>query len=261
MPVRVRVMPVRTVVERGPKGKKAVAFAVDWPGWSRGAKTPELALETLESYRERYRPVAVAARMAKEFDRRRPLEGGRGPGWPGLDRLLGHLVLALELRAGADGRKRSWTGRSSCLRACWSFFDGVGGAGVGGDAQGPRGGGRDRDRDHPPHHPHRERGLREANRAADAGGAARSARTACGSSARPTSPRCARTTPARGSGCALEPAVPHSTQRLPHDGPRLGDGGQGPLGRHCDVSPPSPPAQRGASNASTMPLSLISDTN
>ena len=61
-------MPVRTVLERGPKGEKAVAFAVDWPGWSRGAKTPELALAMLESYRERYRPVAVAARIADEFD-------------------------------------------------------------------------------------------------------------------------------------------------------------------------------------------------
>src|SRR5260370_11328930 len=27
-------MPVRTVVERAPKGRKAVAFAVDWPCWS-----------------------------------------------------------------------------------------------------------------------------------------------------------------------------------------------------------------------------------
>src|SRR6202795_1787276 len=62
-------MPVRTVVERGPKGKKAVAFAVDWPGWSRGAKTPELALEMLESYRKRYRPIALAAGMAAEFDK------------------------------------------------------------------------------------------------------------------------------------------------------------------------------------------------
>ena len=49
-------MPVRTVIERGPKGKRSVAFGVDWPGWSRGAKEPGLALETLESYRERYRP-------------------------------------------------------------------------------------------------------------------------------------------------------------------------------------------------------------
>src|SRR5260370_9490427 len=68
-------MPVRTIIERGPKGKKAVAFAVDWPGWSRGAKTPELALASLESYRERYRPIARAAGLAKEFDAAGRLKG------------------------------------------------------------------------------------------------------------------------------------------------------------------------------------------
>src|SRR5690242_13391336 len=67
-------MPVRTVLERGPKGKKAVAFAVDWPGWSRGATTPDLALATLESYRQRYRPIALAAGMADELDAAGPLE-------------------------------------------------------------------------------------------------------------------------------------------------------------------------------------------
>jgi hypothetical protein len=61
-------MPVRTVIERGPKGKRSVAFGIDWPGWSRGAKSAELASETLESYRERYRPVAGLAGMAREFD-------------------------------------------------------------------------------------------------------------------------------------------------------------------------------------------------
>src|ERR687887_230627 len=61
-------MSVRTVIERGPKGKRSVAFGIDWPGWSRGARSAELALETLESYRERYRPVAGLAGMAREFD-------------------------------------------------------------------------------------------------------------------------------------------------------------------------------------------------
>src|SRR4029079_13725871 len=60
-------MPVRTVIDRGPKGKRSVAFALDWPGWSRGAKTAELALETLKTYRDRYRPVAAIAGMADEF--------------------------------------------------------------------------------------------------------------------------------------------------------------------------------------------------
>jgi hypothetical protein len=48
-------MPVRTIIERGLKDKRSVAFSLGWPGWSRGAKTAELALETLESCRERYR--------------------------------------------------------------------------------------------------------------------------------------------------------------------------------------------------------------
>ena len=43
-------MPVRTVIEHGPKDKRMVAFGIDWPGWSRGAKSAELALEMLESF-------------------------------------------------------------------------------------------------------------------------------------------------------------------------------------------------------------------
>lgn len=51
-------MPVRTVIERGPKGKGAVAFSVDWPG-RRLTATPQ--------------PAALA---------RSPWESGReGPGW------------------------------------------------------------------------------------------------------------------------------------------------------------------------------------
>ena len=50
-------MPVRTVIDHGTKDKRSVAFSLDWPGWSPGAKSAELALETLESYRVRYRPI------------------------------------------------------------------------------------------------------------------------------------------------------------------------------------------------------------
>jgi len=66
-------MPVRTVIECGPKGKRAVAFSLDWPGWSRGGKTP-VARDTLEAYRPRYRPIAELAGMADEFDAAGPLE-------------------------------------------------------------------------------------------------------------------------------------------------------------------------------------------
>lgn len=43
-------MPVRTVIEPGPKGKGAVAFGLDWPGWSRGAKTADLALRRRSAF-------------------------------------------------------------------------------------------------------------------------------------------------------------------------------------------------------------------
>src|SRR3990170_3643979 len=137
-------MPVRTVLERGPKGKRAVAFAVDWPGWSRGAKTPELALELLESYRERYRPVAVAAGLADEFDAAGPLD-------------------VLEDRVGAGstdfwGISFSPSGfehepmdeteldrKIGLLRACWGYFDAVVSRVSEEMRKGPRGGGRDRD--------------------------------------------------------------------------------------------------------------------
>ncbi|HEY6608675.1 MAG TPA: hypothetical protein VI277_05710, partial [Candidatus Limnocylindria bacterium] len=61
-------MPVRTVVQHGPKDKKVAAFALDWPGWSRGAKPAGEAVELLEAYRGRYRAVARGAGLKSEFD-------------------------------------------------------------------------------------------------------------------------------------------------------------------------------------------------
>ena len=193
-------MPVRTVIERGPKGKRSVAFSLDWPGWSRARRRAELALETLESYRERYRPIAASRRDGTRVRRRRSARDRRGPGRHRLDRLLGHLLLAVVDRARADERggvrprDHAPAGLLGVLRRRRR-------AGLAGDAQGPA---RRRARprpDHPPHHPHRERGLREAGRAADpGGGGAHPGRTAS-SIGRTTSRRCAPTTPARASGC------------------------------------------------------------
>lgn len=137
-------MPVRTVVQQGPKGKKAVAFAVDWPGWSRGAKTADMAIEVLESYRERYRPIAVAAGLGKEFDATGPLQVVAEEIAPGSTDFWGISFapsdLEVEPMADADLERKI-----TILQACWSYFDAVG-ARVSADLQkGPRGGGRDRD--------------------------------------------------------------------------------------------------------------------
>jgi len=67
-------MPVRNVIERGPEGKRSAPFSIDRAGWSRGARTPELARETLESCPERDRQVANLADLAAEFDAANPLE-------------------------------------------------------------------------------------------------------------------------------------------------------------------------------------------
>jgi hypothetical protein len=143
-PGKPKTAAVRTILEQGPKGKKSVAFAVDWPGWSRGAKTSDDALATLESYRERYRPIAVAAGMAKEFDAARGLrvvEERIGTGstdfWG-----ISFSPSSLEQEQMDEGELNR---KITLLSACWSYFDGVA-ARVSADMRkGPRGGGRDRD--------------------------------------------------------------------------------------------------------------------
>lgn len=137
-------MSVRAVVQRGPKNKKSVAFAIDWPGWSRGAKTGEAALETLEAYRERYRPIAVAAGLGKEFDRSGPLEVVVDMTGVGSVDFWGISFSPSPLEVEPMGAKEL-DRKLALLRACWDYFDAVA-ARVSPDLQkGPRGGGRDRD--------------------------------------------------------------------------------------------------------------------
>jgi hypothetical protein len=137
-------MPVRTVVERGPKDKRAVAFALDWPGWSRGAKTPESALEVFGSYRERYRPVAVEAGLASEFDsdgRLDIVEDRVGPGstdfWG-----ISFAPSGLETEPMSDAELAR---KIALLRGCWAYFDEVAIRVSAELRRGPRGGGRTRD--------------------------------------------------------------------------------------------------------------------
>jgi hypothetical protein len=52
---------MRVILERGPKGKRVVATAIDWPGLERGGKTEDEALSKLEAYIGRYADVAGRA--------------------------------------------------------------------------------------------------------------------------------------------------------------------------------------------------------
>ncbi len=138
-------MPVRTVTEHGTKDKRSVAYAPDWPGWSRGAKTAELALETLEAYRERYRPVAVIAGMADEFDAAGPLEVVEDRvGAPSTD----FWAISFSPSSTEHGPmgEAEIDRKIALLQACWTFFDGVAARVSPEMRKGPRGGGRDRNR-------------------------------------------------------------------------------------------------------------------
>ena len=138
-------MPVRTVVERGTKGKRAVAFSLDWPGWSRGATSAEFAVETLESYRERYRPVADLAGMAREFDAAGPLEIVEDRVGTGSTDFWGISFSPSSTEQGPMGEEE-FDRAIRLLRACWAFFDGVAARVSPEMRKGPRGGGRDRNR-------------------------------------------------------------------------------------------------------------------
>jgi len=138
-------MPVRTVIEHGTKNKRSVAFSLDWPGWSRGAKSAALALETLESYRERYGPVAVLAGMAGEFDAAGPLEVVEDRVGTGSTDFWGISFSPSSTERGPMG-EAELERKIAILKACWAFFDGVAARVSPEMRKGPRGGGRDRDR-------------------------------------------------------------------------------------------------------------------
>ncbi|MGZ6267419.1 MAG: hypothetical protein ACXWNR_02505 [Candidatus Limnocylindrales bacterium] len=138
-------MPVRTVVERGPKGKRSVAFAIDWPGWSRGARTADEALATLESYRERYRPVASGAGLGAEFEAAGPIEVVEDRVGNSSTDFWGISFSPSSLEHGVLGQEELER-RITLLRACWALFDGVAARVSPEMRKGPRGGGRDRDR-------------------------------------------------------------------------------------------------------------------
>ncbi len=142
--ISILAMPVRTVLERGPKGKKAVAFAVDWPGWSRGAKTLDHAQETLELFRQRYRSIAVEAGMADEFDAAGPLEIVEDKVGTGSTDFWGisFSPSSFEPEPMDDIEIER---KIRLLKACWTFFDGVAARVSAEMRKGPRGGGRDRD--------------------------------------------------------------------------------------------------------------------
>jgi hypothetical protein len=131
--------PIAVTVEQTPK--KSFVSAVDWPGWSRGAKTEELALEALAAYAARYAPIAKAA--GQEFPAAVDLDNlevaGRQVGSSGTEFGVPSQPSDLDRRplAAADAARLA-----ALVEAAWSAFDRIAAAAPEELRKGPRGGGR-----------------------------------------------------------------------------------------------------------------------
>ena len=159
---------LRVTLEFGPKGKKVVAVAPDWPGLSRGANTEEAALKRLLSYVPRYAPVAKLAGMGGEFATDTTSSTSmasttsttsttstadtavgvdvveRYPGTGSTDFWgisFGFSSIDQQTMSGEELEREL-----TLMRACWTFFDDVRSRVSAEMQKGPRGGGRDRDR-------------------------------------------------------------------------------------------------------------------
>jgi hypothetical protein len=123
--------------------KKVFATALEWPGWSRSAKTELAALESLLAYAPRYAPVAKHANLdfPSTFDAEVEEQQGGGSstdfGVPG----------SLTLRFDARPVDRHEAERLAALvEAAWTILDRVVATAPAELRKGPRGGGRDRDK-------------------------------------------------------------------------------------------------------------------
>ncbi|HET9877674.1 MAG TPA: hypothetical protein VFQ81_00005, partial [Candidatus Limnocylindria bacterium] len=115
---------MRVVLEIGPKGKRMVAGATDWPGLDRWGRDEDEALGKLQSYRARYAPVAERAGLADAFAREDRFDvverypGNTSTDWWG----IAHVPSELERSPlPPDDMER----RLVLVNACWEYFDDV----------------------------------------------------------------------------------------------------------------------------------------
>jgi hypothetical protein len=135
---------LRVLLEIGPKGKRIVAGAMDWPGLERWGRTEDEAIDRLLAYVPRYAPVAERVGLRSEFDRgvvphvveRTP--GNTSTDWWG----IAHVPSVIEADPLTDDELER---RIGLMRATWAFFDEASDAGDEPLTRGPRGGGRERD--------------------------------------------------------------------------------------------------------------------
>jgi hypothetical protein len=135
---------MRVLLEIGPKGKKVVAVAPDWPGLERGAKNGEAAIERLLSYLPRYAQVAKLAALDAAFAAGTTIAVvGHYPGTGSTD--FWGISFAFSGNDTQAMSSEELARELTLMRACWTFFDEVRSRVSAQLQQGPRGGGRDRD--------------------------------------------------------------------------------------------------------------------
>ena len=135
---------IRVTLEIGPKGKKVVAVAPDWPGLERGAATGEAAIQRLLAYVPRYAAVTRLAGMEASFAAINAVDVVEQ--YPGVGSTdfwgISFAFSAIDqLAVSSEALERELT----LMRACWTFFDDVRSRVSAEMQRGPRGGGRDRD--------------------------------------------------------------------------------------------------------------------
>jgi hypothetical protein len=135
---------LRVLLEIGPKGKRVVASAMDWPGLERWGRTDDEAIDKLLAYVPRYAPVAERVGLDAEFRRgSTPHVVERTPGntstdWWG----IAHVPSVIE---GDPLLDEELERRITLMRATWAFFDDASERITGPLTKGPRGGGRESD--------------------------------------------------------------------------------------------------------------------
>ena len=135
-----RKQDLHIAVESTPK--RAFATALDWPGWSRGGKNREVALEALRASAPRYAKVAAIAGLAFDPQARadvvRAVAGSAYTefGVPGAEFDLDRMPVS------KDEMERT----IALVQAAWTAYDQAAKTGTTDLRKGPRGGGRDRNK-------------------------------------------------------------------------------------------------------------------
>jgi hypothetical protein len=135
---------LRVLVEEPTRGKRWVAVAADWPGFERGGKTEDEAVEKLVRYVPRYLSVAKRVGLDSELAAQTDLDIiGRYPGVGSTD--FWGISFAPSPLDRAPFDAPAFDRQAGLLRAAWAEFDETA-ARVSAELRpGVRGGGRSRD--------------------------------------------------------------------------------------------------------------------